>query len=69
MTQFSRNSAATTAEVEALAEDLRRQRADLLRQKHAARDSSAETKSILEKLEDLRRRSEAIANRDTEKRT
>lgn len=69
MTQFSRNTGATPSEVEAIAADLRRQREDLLRQKHAARHSSDETQSILEKLEHLRRRSEALANRDTEEPT
>jgi hypothetical protein len=66
MTPFSRTSDTTPSKVEGIRADLRRQREDLLQQKNAGRDSSAETASILEKLEDLRRRSEAIANRDTE---
>lgn len=69
MTRFSRSTDPPAIDIEAIAADLQRQREDLLRLKHAARNSSSETAAILEKLEDLRRRSEALRNDDTTHRT
>jgi hypothetical protein len=67
MTPFSRSGAEPSNEVERIAADLRRQRADLQRLQSSAGDSSTETASILEKLEELRRRSEALRDADTER--
>jgi predicted RNA-binding protein with PIN domain len=69
MTRFSRSELKKPTDVERIAADLRRQREDLNRQKDAGRTSSTETRSILEKLEDLRRRSEALNDADTNDRT
>jgi hypothetical protein len=69
MTRFSRNDPAAPSDVERIAADLQRQREDLQRLKRAAGNSSSETASILEKLEDLRRRSEALRNADSNDRT
>lgn len=68
MTRFSRPSSDTPShsEITVIAEDLRRQRRDLQRQRLAARASSAMTAQLLEKIEELRRRSEALASHDTE---
>ncbi|HEX8407998.1 MAG TPA: hypothetical protein VF883_03980 [Thermoanaerobaculia bacterium] len=64
MTRFSRRSDASGSDVDGIAADLRRQSEDLKRLRRAAGSSSSETASILEKLEDLRRRSEALGNVD-----
>jgi hypothetical protein len=68
MTRFSRSRHEAPSDVERIAADLRRQREDLQRQKRSAGNSSSETSSILEKLEELRRRSEALANADAKDR-
>jgi len=69
MTPFSRSEPEAPNDVERIQADLQRQREDLQRLKRAAGNSSSETASILEKLEDLRRRSEALTNADTNDRT
>ena len=66
MTRSSRYKPDATSDVERIAADLRRQRELLARQKRVAREASTETASILEKLEDLRRRSETLGTGDAD---
>ena len=68
MTRFSLSSpdAPSGSEIAAIAQDLRRQREDLQRQRLAAGASSATTAQLLEKIEELRRRSEALAAHDSQ---
>src|SRR5438067_1756249 len=61
--------APTPSAIECIAEDLRRQRADLERQRRDAGTSSAVTASLLQKIEELRRRSEALTANDNQNRS
>jgi septation ring formation regulator EzrA len=66
MTRFSQapSDSARDATIANIAEDLRRQRADLGRLQHSTKASSTETAQILEKIDQLRRRMETLKPHD-----
>lgn len=69
MTSGSRKSpGGNLTEIERLAEDLRRQREDLQRQKAQADVDSETTAVLLKKIDELRRRTEAVRPREAVRR-